>query len=338
MRSDVKCGLFPWILLVGICLETTLHAFDFFPSDEALDKYQQSWSPSTHGSLFIPVAETLPKGQLSLTAFTVGQIGDGQYHNTFTTHVSPSTVNTNSVVPGGILSYGLTKHINIGGGLSAIYWKATDAVSGPSSSGGLGDTSLFLTARTLVQDPETWRPSLSLYSRISLPTSRWSGTDPPPGGFEPFSIRPSTRFGALSLTEGLLVTKNFQPVRVTSAIYYTYNTPGSESGESTTEYPGDLLDVRVSGEYVFDEKRGFGILFGGLVRQGLPYRLDGHDINVTPVNFSLVGLSLGFEYRMTPTLLAMVGCLFTVAGQNDVHAFYPGFSLKYYWPARNSNN
>jgi hypothetical protein len=294
MSEHVKCVLFTFFILIGIGSETTLHAFDFFPSDDALDKYRQSWNPSTHGSLFIPVAETLPKGQLTLTGFTVGQIGDGQYHNTFTTHVSSSTVNTNSVLPGGILSYGLTEHISIGGGVSGIYWKATDAVSGPSSSAGLGDTSLFLTARTLVQDPETWRPSLSLYQRISLPTSRWSGTDPPPGGFEPFSIRPSTRFGALSLTEGLLVTKNFEPIRLSSALYYTYNTPGSELGESMTVYPGDLLDARVSVEHVFDEKRGLGILLGGLVRQGLPYRLDGHSVNVTPVNYSLVGISVGF--------------------------------------------
>jgi hypothetical protein len=338
MREHVTCILFTCFILLGFGSETTLHAFDFFPSDEALDKYRQSWNPSTHGSLLIPVAETPPKGQLTLSGFAVGQIGDGQYHNTLTTHVSSSPVNTNSVVPGGLLSYGLTDHVSIGGGLSAIYWKATGPVSGPSSSGGLGDTSFFLTARTLVQDPETWQPSLSLYSRISLPTSRWAGTDPPPGGFEPFSVRPSTRFGALSFTEGLLVSKNFKPVRVTSALYYTYNTPGSELEGPMTAYPGDLLDARVSVEHVFDEKRGFGILLGGLVRQGLPYRLDGHDINVTPVNYSLVGISVGFEYRATPNLLAMAGCLFTVAGQNDVHAFYPGFSLKYSWDTGKSNS
>jgi hypothetical protein len=140
------------------------------------------------------------------------------------------------------------------------------------------------------------------------------------------------------LTEGLSVTKNFELIRLSSALYYTYNTPGSELGESMTVYPGDLLHARVSVEHVFDEKRGLGILLGGLVRQGLPYRLDGHSVNVTPVNYSLVGISVGFEYRATPNLLAMVGCLFTVAGQNDVHAFYPGFSLKYSWQTGKPNN
>ena len=57
-----------------------------------------------------------------------------------------------------------------------------------------------------------------------------------------------------------------------------------------TAYPGDLLDARVSLKYVVDERRGIGILLGGLVRQGLPYRLDGHSLNVTPVNYLLVGI------------------------------------------------
>jgi hypothetical protein len=266
MREHLKCVLFTLFILVGVGSEATLHALDLFPSDEALGKYQRSWNPSTHGSILIPVAETPPKGQLTLSGFAFGQIGDGQYHNTLTTRVSSSPVNTNAVAPGGMLSYGLTEHISIGGGLSAIYWKATDAASGPGSSAGLGDTSLFLTTRHMMQGPETWRPSLSLYHRISLPTSHWFGTHPPPGEFEPFSSRPSTRFGALSLTEGLLVSKNFRPIRVSSELYYTYNAPGSELGGAMTAYPGDLLDARVSLEHIFDEKRGLGILIGGLVR------------------------------------------------------------------------
>ena len=327
----IRCMLFMVITLVEIHGGTTARALDLFPSEDALDKYRRSWTPITHGSLLIPVAETPPKGRLILSSFVFGQVGDGQYHNTLTTRVSAAPVNTNSAVPGGMVIYGLTDYVSMGAGLSGIYWKSTDVAGEHNSTTGLGDTSLFLNTLHRVQDPETWQPSFSLYHRISLPTSHWAGTQPPPGGFEAFSIRPSTRFGALSLTEGLVVTKNFRPVRVSSAIYYTYNTPGSQFGGTETAYVGDLLDVRMSLEHVFHEDRGFGVLLGALVRQGLPYRLDGHDLNVSPVNFSLIGVSAGLEYRFTPNLLANVGCLFTVAGQNDVHAFYPGLSIKYSW-------
>jgi hypothetical protein len=319
------------LTLLSMLWSASVLALDLFPSQEELEKYNRSWIPLTHGSLLIPLAETLPKGRLSTQAFAFGQIGSGQYLNTLTTHVSAAPVNTNAVVPGGLLTYGLTDHVTIGAGLSGIYWRSTDATGGHDSASGLGDTSIYLTTRHLVQDPETWQPSISLYHRISLPTSHWAGTEPPPGGFEPFSPRPSTRFGALSLTEGLLVSKNLRPFRVNSAIYYTYSTPGNQTAGPETAYPGDLLDARISVEYVVDEDRGFGIILGGLLRKGLSYRLDGHDLNVTPVDFSLIGVNVALEYRFTSNLFADVACLFTVAGQNDLYAFYPGISVKYLW-------
>lgn len=323
-------------MLSGIQRNSTAAALDLFPSQEALEKYRRSWNPQTHGSLLIPFADTPRPGQLILQSFMFGQLGDGQYHNTLSTHVSAAPVNTNAVIPGGIVVYGLTDHISIGGGLSGISWKSSSPVDGRDSATGVGDTSLFLNYRAVVQDPETWRPSVGVYNRVSLPTSHWFGTQPIPGDFEPFSPRPSTRFGALSLTEGLLINKNLKPFRVSSAIYYTYNTPGSQFGGTGTAYAGDLLDVRLSFEHVFHEDRGFGIIVGGLVRQGLPYRLDGHGLNVTPTNFSLVGVSVGLEYRFTPRWLAVGGVLYTVAGQNDLHAVYPGFAIKYSWPERGS--
>lgn len=328
------CALSMLALLLGMPWHSTSHALGLIPSQGELEKYRRSWNPQTHGSLLIPFADTPRPGQLILQSFVFGQIGGGQYHNTLTTHVSAAPVNTSAAVPGGIVIYGLTDHVSIGGGLSGISWKSSQTVEGRDSATGVGDASLFLTYRTVVQDPETWRPSVGIYSRLSLPTSHWFGTHPIPGDFEPFSPRPSTRFGALSWTEGLLISKNLQPFRVSSAVYYTYNTPGDQFGGPGTAYAGDLLDARLSFEHVFHEDRGFGIIVGGLVRQGLPYRLDGHGLNVTPTNFSLVGVSVGLEYRFTPNWLAVGGVLYTVAGRNDLHALYPGFAIKYAWPDR----
>ncbi|HEV8540451.1 MAG TPA: hypothetical protein VGQ60_04740 [Nitrospiraceae bacterium] len=110
---------------------------------------------------------------------------------------------------------------------------------------------------------------------------------------------------------------------------YTYGAPGQEGGKTT--YPGDILDTRVGLEYVVDDKRGFGLILDGVYQQGLPYRLDGHAINTEFKTFALIGLAAAVEYKFTPDLLASAGVLFTLAGQNNVDAIYPGFSVKYFW-------
>jgi hypothetical protein len=60
-------------------------------------------------------------------------------------------------------------------------------------------------------------------------------------------------------------------------------------------------------------------------------RLDGHAITTEFKTFTLIGLAMAVEYRFTPDLLASAGILFTVAGQNNVDAIYPGVSMKYFW-------
>lgn len=183
--------------------------------------------------------------------------------------------------------------------------------------------------RFVVQDPDSWKPSIGTYSRISLPASRWTGVHEIPGGFVPITPRPITRAGSLSFTEGPIVRKNLEPFRLSGMMLYTYSAPGQEGGK--TSYQGDILDTRVGLEYVADDKRGFGFIIDGVYQQGLPYRLDGHAINADFKTFSLIGMAAAVEYRFTPDFLASAGILFTLAGQNNVDAFYPGFSMKYFW-------
>jgi hypothetical protein len=125
-----------------------------------------------------------------------------------------------------------------------------------------------------------------------------------------------SRAGSLSFTEGPIVRKNLEPFWLNGMMLYTYGAPGQEGGKTT--YPGDILDTRVGLEYVVDDKRGFGLILDGVYQQGLPYRLDGHAINTEFKTFALIGL-------------ASAGVLFTLAGQNNVDAIYPGFSVKYFW-------
>src|SRR6185295_164753 len=175
----------------------------------------------------------------------------------------------------------------------------------------------------------TWRPSIASYSRISLPGSRWTGVQEIPGGLVPITPRPITRAGALSFTEGPVFRKNLEPFRLSGMALYTYNAPGSEGGK--TVYPGDIVDIRLGLEYIANEKRGFGFILDWVYQQGLPFRLDGHDLSSEQKIFTLIGAAAAVEYRFTPNFLASCGILFTLAGQNNVDAIYPGISFKYFW-------
>lgn len=141
-----------------------------------------------------------------------------------------------------ILYYGLTRHVMAGVGLSAIYWHSNNPdPEGQTSGAGIGTTSLLLKYRPIVQDPDSWKPSVALYSKLSLPTNRWVGTPEIPGGFTPLSRVPSSRFGAVAVTEGLLFRKNLKPFRISGNVFYSYNLPGSGSEPGATVYGGDLI-------------------------------------------------------------------------------------------------
>ena len=68
------------------------------------------------------------------------------------------------------------------------FWATQNGQS--TSSTGLGDTSLIMKYRPIIQDPESWRPSLTHYTQLVLPTSRWADADKPPGGFTPLGRLP----------------------------------------------------------------------------------------------------------------------------------------------------
>jgi hypothetical protein len=173
---------------------------------------------------------------------------------------------------------------------------------------------------------------------MSLPTSQWFGTDTfgthsVPGGFAPLGRLPATKFGGLSFTEGLMWRKNLEPFRFMGSVYYTYTVPGSTGGQNT--YNGDIVNTRAIAEWIVDPARGIGLALEFLSIHGLSYRLDGHDLNVNPVNYHLVGLEPSVQYTIfhgdSGALVAAAGVLFSVVGQNDINAVYPNMSIYYYW-------
>ena len=100
-------------------------------------------------------------------------------------------------------------------------------------------------------------------------------------------------------------------------------------------YNGDIVNTRFIVEYIADDKRGLGFNAEFLMLNGLPFRLDGHDVNLKPTSFSLIGVEPSIQYKFfhdeNGALVGAVGVLFSVFGQNDVNAIYPNISLYYYW-------
>lgn len=321
-------------LLVFVCgLSSHLGAWEWVPSDEELRAYRRSWNPFSHGPLLHTAVDVQPKGQFLLRPFIFSQIGEHSFDNRFqlvTERKSGPTHLYSAQEPSLEFAYGLTDHVQLGATASfQSFWARengrTDTDTGP------GDTSLAIKYRPIVQDPASWRPSVTFFNHMVIPTGKWLGTSKPPGGFAPIGRFPATRFGEVAFTEGAMVRKNFQPFRIQAGVFYTYAAPGSEGRETT--YTGDLVNTRVAFEHILDDTRGFGYGVELVTLHGLTWRADGHEINRGQKSgFSIIGVEPTVQWRFGDTnFVGAAGVLFTVAGQNASESIYPNLSIFYYW-------
>lgn len=307
------------------------------PTDEELQKYRRSWNPFSHGPILNTGVDIQPKGQFLIQPFVFSEFGHLQFPNRLTTDSEDSPFHLKAVAPTVIFAYGITNHLELNVAPSYVWFESTRTnASGQqtsSSDNGPGDTTIYLKYRPVVQDPDTWRPSITLYNGVTLPSSQWFGTKGIPGGFSPLGRLPGTKFGGLSFTEGLLFRKNLQPFRLNGGVYYSYTAPGSTAGMNT--YNGDIINTRFIVEYIADDKRGLGFNLEFLTLHGLPFRADGHDLNLKPTSFNLIGVEPSIQYKFfhdeSGALVGAAGVLFSIAGQNDINAIYPNVSLYYYW-------
>ena len=312
-------------------------AFDWVPTDEEIKKYRQSWNPFSEGPLLIQSVDIHPEGQLSVRPFVFSSISERSFGNTLSTHSHPDRTHTYSVSPLLTVTYGLSNHVELGVASSVnSYWSKDTASYNAGKGGpwttdtGIGDTSLVMKYRPVVQDPDSARPSVTLYQQIVLPTSKWAGTERPPGGFAPLGRLPATRFGELGFTEGVTFRKNTDPFRFSGGVYYTYAAPGSDAGQTT--YTGDIINTRFIFEHFLDDKKGLAYNLEFLTVHTGTWRLDGHSINRGALNGStVVGIEPAIQFKFTDSLVGAAGVLFTVAGQNARDAIYPNFAFQWYY-------
>jgi hypothetical protein len=308
------------------------------PTEEEIKKYRRSWNPFSHGPLLISSPDIQPQGQWYIRPLIFSQIGESSFGNQLkpawdAQHDPKKTVHLYSFQTPFIQSaYGITNHLEavVQTSVSA-FWSKQQGMS--NHDAGLGDSSFILKYRPVVQDPDSWVPSINWFNQVSLPTGKWFATEKPPGGFSPIGRFPSTRFGEISFTSGIAFRKNLQPFRWSGGIYYTYSAPGLKNELGQTTYPGDLINTRLIFEHILDDKRGFGYNLEFVTFHGLTQRLDGHAINAGQRSgFTVIGVEPAVQWRIGDTnFVCAAGVLFTLAGQNAINAVYPNFSIFYYW-------
>ncbi len=307
------------------------------PTEEEIQKYRRGWNPMTHGPILNTGIDIQPKGQFLVQPFIFGEIGHGKFTNQFGTATTDSPFHLRAIAPTVIVAYGLTDHFELNVAPSWIWFNSSQARDSDGriiqEENNVGDTTIYLKYRPIVQDSDTARPSVTLYNGVTLPSSQWFGTKGIPGGFSPLGRLPGTKFGGLSFTEGILLRKNLNPFRLNAGLYYSYTAPGSTAGMNT--YNGDIVNTRFIVEYIANEQRGLGFNLEFVTLHGLPFRLDGHDLNIKPASFNLIGVEPSVQYKFfhssNGALVGAAGVLFSVAGQNNIDAIYPNLSLYYYW-------
>ncbi len=340
----VRTSICPFALLhlAQLILAVTVTAFDWVPTEEEIQKYRRTWNPFSHGPMLIQAVDIQPKGQLSIRPFIFSQIGEKSYRNrlTLATERKDGPVHLYSVQhPFLNATYGLTDHIELGVATSvATFWvRDSNAFNkgqgGPMTTNtGLGDTSLVIKYRPIVQDPDSRRPSITFFTQLVLPTGVWfTATEKPPGGFAPLGRFPATQFGALGLTEGLMYRKNIKPFRISAGAFYTYAFPVSSEGVTT--YTPDVINTRLIFEHILDDKRGIGYNIELVGLHGTTWRADGQATNRGQRSgFNIIGIEPAIQWRFGESnFVGAAGVLFTVAGQNALDSIYPNFSIFWYW-------
>ena len=273
---------------------------------DALAAYRHEWNPITGGPEFLPLADTLPEGELNGRMFFYSRFTEAQYTASGGIQGLPSGFYQTQLLLLGAIYYGLTTNDELV--LLPSMISTFSSSNGQNLYGtGLNDFTFGVKHRWVIQDPNSWRPSISTPFLITLPTTTWLGTPVPKGGLPPLSVVPSTHFGSYALTTGLFIRKNVKPFRLYSDFFYTFNVPTNgvlpgKTAEQQIQY-GDLAQYRFGVEDVFNDETGLGVILEFVGLSGLPFSIDGIGPSVSPTNFNLMGLQPTIEYNLTPRLM-----------------------------------
>jgi hypothetical protein len=322
-----------WKVVASAVFMLSLSAGIAKADDAALARYRRSWNPFSGGPQLVSSADLHPQGQFFLRPYLYGEFSYGQFGDGFSARTQSLPQRLTALNPQVEMDYGITDSLEVDAYVSEVsWWEGAGGMQGAKSGNGVGDTTVFLKYRFLVQNPDSWVPSLTIASFVALPTSDWFGTPSVPGGFAPLGRLPATHFGAPELTEALFFRKNVRPFRFSGGLYYSYGVPTSRGG--VAQHFGDILQYRLVMEHFLNDEHGLGYAVEIIGLHGLPFRVDGKPVDTGHGDFGLLGVQPTVEYRFSDHVVGAAGVLFTALGRNDIAAVYPNLSIYYYWSAK----
>lgn len=111
-------------------------AFEWFPSDQEMEKFRRSWNPQTHGPLLVSPADLQSQGRWLLWSFAYGQITNGRFGGSLSPTGSGTPFHQDVIAPGAVLFYGLTDHVSVGVSAAMISWIPI-GWAGPAQAGSM---------------------------------------------------------------------------------------------------------------------------------------------------------------------------------------------------------
>ncbi|WP_447859780.1 hypothetical protein [Nitrospira calida] len=168
MRMTVS--LVVWALVVQAIGARLAHTWSWIPSDEEMRKYRNSWNPFSQSPILHTAVDIQPKGQSLLRPFIFSQLGEHSFDNRFrffSNRKSGPLHLYNVQEPSLGFAYGLTDHLQFGATTSIqSFWARENGKMDTDT--GPGDTSLAIKYRPIVQDPDSWRPSVTLFNHFFI--------------------------------------------------------------------------------------------------------------------------------------------------------------------------
>jgi hypothetical protein len=114
-RWHRKPGIYAALVLVMLVgPSNSARTWEWFPTDQEMQKFRQSWNPQTHGPLLVSPADLQAKGRWLLWAFGYGQVTNGRFGSSLSPTGSGTPFHQDVIAPGAVLFYGLTDHISLG--------------------------------------------------------------------------------------------------------------------------------------------------------------------------------------------------------------------------------
>jgi hypothetical protein len=260
-------------------------------TEEEIALYRKIWNPFSAGPQLVSSADVQPKGQYFFRPYVYSEIGYGQFGNTWSPLSRSLSQQLSAINPQMEFSYGITNSVEFEMYVSEVSWWQS-AGGNTAAQNGHG-----LGDTTMF---------LKYRATVQQPDTWWP-----------------------------ILTNAFYVSLPTSDWAGTPSIPGGfappSSDQSATRYFGDIFQYRLAFEHFLVDAKGFAYAIEVLGLNGLPFRLDGHVVNAKPGTFGLVGVQPTIEYKFTDQIVTAEGVLFTLAGQNDVAAIYPNFSIYFYW-------